>query len=98
MNRTQRVALLVLTGVVLLVVVPAAIIRPGIDTYSLGLVAGVPSGFLFSFLTYYWQTPSLVVSVAESKYDGVSDGYWVHLKVRNEAWGFLGGGTAIDCK
>jgi hypothetical protein len=98
MNRARVVTGIVFVVVVILVAAPYAILRPTINTYAAGLLTGIPSGFLLSFLTYYWQTPSLVVDVAGSKYDGVSSGYWVHLAVRNRAWGFLGGGTAQDCR
>jgi hypothetical protein len=90
--------LVVLTVTLVLVLAPIAIFRPSVGNYAIGILAGVPSGFLLSFLTWWWQTPSLTVDVADSKYDGVSDGYWVHLKVKNRAWGFLGGGTAQDCR
>jgi hypothetical protein len=98
MNRQSLSAIVVLIFALALILAPVLIFRPSVSTYAIGLLAGIPSGFLLSFLTWYWQTPSLVVGVAKSKYDGVSDGFWVHLQVRNRAWGFLGGGTAIDCR
>lgn len=67
--------------------------------FSLGIPAGGLSGFLVTLGTYLLQQPSFSVRVAEDKYDRNS-GPWffLHVLVKNESRGFLGGGVAIDCR
>jgi hypothetical protein len=66
-------------------------------SYVVGALAGIPSGFLLAVALYWMTGPSLRTSVAGSKYDGISDGFWVHLAVRNDSWNVLGSGTAREC-
>lgn len=62
------------------------------------LLSAILGAFLTVYLLYKLQKPKLVVTVAADKYDEQFDRHYVHLKVRNAAKGFLGGGTAANCR
>jgi hypothetical protein len=92
---------------VLLVAFVALLIVGSITWYYLGstavpTVVGVPlgvlSGFLLLFVVYYAQLPRLTVELAGDHYEKQYKHYYLHLKVSNGSWGFLGGGTAADCR
>ncbi|MGI0131953.1 MAG: hypothetical protein ACREDK_02480 [Thermoplasmata archaeon] len=85
------------TVVVAVLVLPYLAYRSAADAYTLGAIAGIPSGFLLSIFLYWVTGPTLRAEIAPSKYDGVSSGYWVHLVVRNASWNVLGSGTAREC-
>ena len=97
LSKSTLGAVIILLVVAVLVVVPYAAFRGPFGTYSLGVLFGLPSGFLFAFALYWLTGPTLKVDVAGSKYDGVSDGFWVQLAVRNSSWNILGSGTASGC-
>jgi hypothetical protein len=83
---------------ILLMVVPIAAFRSSLPGSAVGVVSGVGAGFLVALVTFRLQTPSLECEDARSEYDGKADAHWVHLRVRNTSSGFLGGGTARDCR
>lgn len=48
-----------------------------------------------------WQKPTLVISLADNRYDGQAPAHYVHLRVLNKDtfWRrWIGGGTAVNCK
>lgn len=48
-----------------------------------------------------WQKPTLVISLADNRYDGQAPVHYVHLRVLNKDtfWRrWIGGGTAVNCK
>jgi hypothetical protein len=66
---------------------------------ALGILGGVFGGLLLSIGLYLSQTPTLRVRVAGDKLNPKLGGmYFLHVVVKNEARGFLGGGTATDCE
>ncbi len=67
--------------------------------FALGIPAGALSGFLITLGVYFLQQPSFSIRVAEDKYNPKS-GPWffLHVLVKNNARGFLGGGVATDCR
>src|SRR5580700_4697254 len=66
---------------------------------ALGILGGVFGGLLLSIGLYLSQTPTLKVRVADDKFNPKLGGmYFLHVVVKNEARGFLGGGTATDCE
>ena len=96
----QRAALgtvIISLVVILALAIPYLVFGGPAGPYTLGAVAGIPSGFLLSLAVYWVTGPTLRVSVAKSEYDGKSDGYWIHLAVKNESWNVLGSGTASGC-
>jgi hypothetical protein len=100
---TQRVtksalgSSLIAVAVLAALALPYAVFHASAGSYIIGGIAGIPSGFLISVAIYWMTGPSLNVSIAPSKYDKVSDGYWIHLIVRNDSWNVLGSGTAREC-
>ncbi|MCI4345567.1 MAG: hypothetical protein L3K07_02255 [Thermoplasmata archaeon] len=72
--------------------------NPALAT-TLGILGGLVGGLLLSIGLYLSQTPSLKIRVADDKFNPKLGGmYFLHVVVKNEARGFLGGGTAIDCE
>jgi hypothetical protein len=62
------------------------------------IISGIAISFLVVVLLYKLQRPKLAVFLAEDRYDGLSDAYYVHLKVKNTSRPVLGGGTAMNCR
>jgi hypothetical protein len=96
-DRSALGTALIAAGVLLSLLVPYSLFRSSAGAYTLGAIAGIPSGFLISVALYWMSGPTLRVSIAGSEYDGVSAGYWVHLAVTNSSWNVLGSGTAREC-
>lgn len=72
--------------------------NPALAT-TLGIFGGVLGGLLLSITLYVSQAPSFSVRAANDEYNPKLGGmYFLHVIVRNNARGFLGGGTASDCE
>jgi hypothetical protein len=63
-----------------------------------GVPLGVLSGVLLLFVVYYAQLPRLKVGPAGDHHEKGYEQFYLHLRVTNESWAFLGGGTAADCR
>lgn len=72
--------------------------RPLFGVWAWPLITAIIGALFTVFLLYELQRPKLEVSIADDHYDGKSEYHFVHLKVKNIARGFLGGGTAANCR
>lgn len=67
----------------------------------MAIVGGIISGIIVVITVNHLQRPSLVVSIADNKYDGQAPAHYVHLQVENikTTWhGLVGGTAAVKCK
>jgi hypothetical protein len=78
-------------------VVPFAVFRASANSYSVGAIAGLPSGFFLAVIVWWITGPTLQASAAPSKFAPGSKLYWVHIAVKNVSWNVLGSGTAREC-
>lgn len=65
---------------------------------ALGVPLAVLTGALVLFVTYFAQIPRFKVTSAGDTFDQKYRDYYLHLKVKNSSWGFLGGGVASNCR
>ncbi len=65
---------------------------------ALGVPLAVLTGALILFVTYFAQIPRFTVAAAGDTYEPKYRDYYLHLKVKNTSWGFLGGGIAANCR
>jgi hypothetical protein len=97
-NETIAVAVCVVAIAILLLVAAANPQNPALGTI-LGILGGIIGGFLLALILYLSQTPSFVVTVAKDEFNPKLGGmYFLHVVIKNQARGFLGGGTATDCE
>jgi len=62
------------------------------------LISAIVGALFTVFLVYQLQRPRLQIAIKGDIYDGKANAHFVHLKVKNIAKGFLGGGTAANCR
>lgn len=65
------------------------------------ILGGIISGIIVVAAVKYLQSPNLVVSLADDRYDEPAEQHYVHLHVWNRKTlfrRFVGGGTAVDCR
>ena len=65
------------------------------------ILGGIISGIIVVIAIKYLQTPNLVVSLANDRYDEPAEQHYVHLRVWNRKTRFrrfVGGGTAVNCR
>jgi hypothetical protein len=62
------------------------------------LLSAIIGSLVTVVVLYNFQRPKIVVTPAGDKYDSKSQAHYVHLIVKNVAKGFLGGGTALNCR
>jgi hypothetical protein len=65
---------------------------------ALGVPLAVLTGALLLFVTYFAQIPRFEIVSGDDKYNPEFDDYYLHLKVKNTSWGFLGGAIAANCR
>ena len=97
LSRATLGTLLIVAVIAATVAVPYLLFPHAVGSYSLGILAGIPSGFMISLALYWVSGPSFRFRIVPSNYDGVSAGHWVHLEVSNTSWNVLGSGTAFAC-
>lgn len=101
-RRPAHLELWVSIGLLVVMIAVALALWVYLGSASTGIIVGVPlgilSGILLLFVVYFAQLPGLVVSLADDRYDPKFEQYYLHLKVTNTSWGFLGGGVASDCR
>jgi len=66
--------------------------------FALGIVAAIDSGFLLSLVIFALQSPDLQVTVANDEWNPNSPFFFLHVVVKNNSTGFLGGGIAAECR
>lgn len=99
----QRPAYLeLLVSVVLTSVTAGLAVWAYLGTEPARSVASIPlsilTGVLVLFVVYFAQLPRLQIELADDKFDPKFEQYYLHLKVTNTSWGFLGGGVASECR
>lgn len=65
---------------------------------ALGVPLAILTGALTMFVTYFAQIPRFRVLSAGDTFEKKYRDYYLHLKVKNTSWGFLGGGSASNCR
>lgn len=66
-----------------------------------GILGAVVGGYFVVISINRWQRPTLVISLADNRYDGQAPAHYVHLEVhnkKNRLHSWIGGGTAVNCK
>lgn len=69
-----------------------------VEVWIWPLLSAIIGSLVTVVVLYKFQQPKLVVTPARDKYDSKSEAHYVHLIVKNVANGFLGGGTAVNCR
>jgi hypothetical protein len=102
MNRPAYLELIVSLILLAVLVVGSTLSLVIFGSTAAGTVVGVPlgvlSGVLLLFIVYYAQLPRLSVAEGGDRHEKKYEQFYTHLRVTNSSWGFLGGGTAINCR
>jgi hypothetical protein len=85
-------------ALILVIILPFVVWKLSALSYEVGIAAGVPSSLAILFVVYAVQRPKFRIEPATDAYDAAMGGHWVHLRVRNTTSGFMGGGTAFNCR
>ena len=75
-----------------------AVVANEVTRTVLGVPLAVLTGALLLFVTYFAQIPRFKVASAGDKFDPRYRDFYLHLKVKNTSWGFLGGAIASNCR
>ena len=97
LDRSDLGLIIVACTIVVVAILTFVALQPLGPAYAIGVISGLLSGVLVVFVLYFLTGPTLVMSIKNDEYDGVSAGTWLHLVVENRSWNLLGNGTAYDC-